>query len=1023
MDLKIKVIGAPSIEIDGQQLHLPLKKAEAIVYYLAVEGKAGREKLASIFWGAKDENSAYNNFRNALYLLKQYFPQDCISSDRRNVSMTGAACDMDVIDKIADVNEELPCGVADELLRGFDIPECPDFGNWLLYAKSMYKRRLCEKLKARITACYDAQNEDDLESSLELLVTVDPYDEDSTLELMELYFTRRGAAKASTLFREYKRKLAEELALAPSSRAEDYYKRMFLLNASSEAGTAEDSPDTFFVGRKDEQRLILENLEKEGGRTQVFFIDGEAGIGKSSLLNKMTSCLDQRTHITLATKSYEAGLNYPYSSWSSLVSQTALFCSDASMEESGVNLALMAGVFPNFLANRRVVYNADSVILSERTPIIVGRAVSRLVCHAAGARRPVVVMEDLHWFDTKSAEMLEVFISALSKPSTIFITSRPESSAYALRILTRLKDAGAIDFLHIPLSPLNKEETRSFCSRFLDKKLLASKSEDFFFKESEGIPLMIVEMVKTLKANSAAELSGAGLGGVMLARFGEITEKPREFLRILSVFSAGASIASIAKMMNEPISEIYAAAEELLDKKLIKEIQSIETGACVTFSHAKVRECVYGAIPGFKLCEYHKKAAELLNRQYSPRKWDPALSSMLSYHYTKAGMPEMVLAQHLREMIFDITLNHDLFPLVQDDVLYSCSHPYHDRRDTEKKMEEMNGLLSEIRSSINAYNKEEVLKMETAYLELCGGYLICWGEYEKARIFLNRAQKMAKEHSFSSIYIHVLSHMGHFFLQTDNAEMLMRNAREMLRAAKDDEREKYMGIALRYIGVAFQIKGDYEKSEKVLRRSMEIFEEQAILGKRYTLSILAAECYIGENYQWQGNFKEAVKHFDRCIKTCEESGLFWGCSHFHAHLADVALDLGDMEMFYKNIYRGAEIFEKCQGGRCGSILYSLKSIADGLQGRYEEAYRSLEIGELLSEPIRKHSWIAAHAMAKACLAKMFEEGALPPEFCNILKRTAKEYAREAVAIYTKMSVPHRVNTLCEKFGLTEDKTE
>ena len=84
-----------------------LKKAEAIVYYLAIEGKAGREKIASMFWGAKDENSAYNNFRNALYLLKQYFPKDFIKSDRRHVSIGTIACDLDNLDKIIDIHYPL----------------------------------------------------------------------------------------------------------------------------------------------------------------------------------------------------------------------------------------------------------------------------------------------------------------------------------------------------------------------------------------------------------------------------------------------------------------------------------------------------------------------------------------------------------------------------------------------------------------------------------------------------------------------------------------------------------------------------------------------------------------------------------------------------------------------------------------------------------------------------------------------------------------------------------------------------
>ncbi len=1016
MNVKITVIGAPSIEIDEKPLRLPLKKAEAIVYYLAVEGSASREKLASIFWGAKDENSAYNNFRNALYLLNQHFPKDFIKSDRRSVSLADFVCDLRDIDKISDIKHPLPRNLADDLLYGFDVSECSDFGNWLLIVRSYFKTKVTELLKARVTACYEAQDEENLEASLETLVAVDPFDEDSTLELMDLYFNRRGAAKASFLFREYKRRMRDELALSPSARAEEYFERMLMLDSQG-ADKECDAPDAFFIGRNEERRKILERLEREDKRTIAIFIDGEAGIGKTSLLHKIMPFIDPKNNLMLSTRSYEAGLDYPYSSWSNLVSQAALYCSDETIEKSGVNISLLSSVFPNLMGDRRIVHNADSAIVSERTPITVGKAVSRLVRHVAAGRRPVIILEDLHWFDVQSTQMLEVFIESLSGPATIFITSRPEKSPYIMRTLSRLEAEGFINFLHIPLGPLDRSDTASFCLRFLDKALLESKESDYFYKKTEGIPLLLTEIIKTLRANSNAELSGGGLGGVMLARFGEVSEKPREFLRILSVFTDGASIQSIATIMNEPQSAIYPIAEELLGKRLIKEVHTIDDGARVDFRHAMLRECVYDSIPGFKLSEYHKKAADMLNRRYSPQKWDPALNSMLCYHYTKAGLPENVLKQHLREMIFDITLNHDLFPLIQDDILYSCSSPYNDRSDTEKKMDEIGRLFAAIQNNIYGEYRKEVLRMEASYMELCGGYLVCWGDYEKARVLLNRAMKISREHSFSTTYIHCLANMGHLFLQTDNAAMLMHTAREMLRAAHDEEREKYIGIALRYIGVAFQIMGDYAKSEKVMNRSIEVFKEQELLGKKYTLSMLAAECYIGENYHWQGDFERAVAHFEHCISVCEGKKLFWCSSHFHAHLADVAFDLGDMDMMYSNVGRGAEIFERCQGGRCGSILYSLKSIADAEQKRYKDAYRSLEIGELLSAPIRKRSWISVHAMAKAYLAKMLEEGGLPPQFNKILKKSSKEYAEEAAAIYSKIPVPHRVKMLRERFGL------
>ena len=99
------------------------------------------------------------------------------------------------------------------------------------------------------------------------------------------------------------------------------------------------------------------------------------------------------------------------------------------------------------------------------------------------------------------------------------------------------------------------------------------------------------------------------------------------------------------------------------------------------------------------------------------------------------------------------------------------------------------------------------------------------------------------------------------------------------------------------------------------------------------------------------------------------------------------------------------------------MLYSLKSIADAERGRYGDAYHSFEIGALLAVPVRKRSWIAAQAMAQAFLAKMYEEGLLPPQFNRIFKNSANEYAASAAAIYEKIPVPHRVRVLKEKFGI------
>ena len=151
MGAKINVIGTPSIEIDGKSLRLPVKKAEAMIYYLAVEKTASREKLASLFWGTKDGGSAYNNFRNVLYLLKRNFPDGCVIADRRSVVLKDVKCDLQCLDKIEDVKEPLPQFLTDEMLAGVDVPDSADFSNWLLPTRSHFKAATAEKIRNRLT--------------------------------------------------------------------------------------------------------------------------------------------------------------------------------------------------------------------------------------------------------------------------------------------------------------------------------------------------------------------------------------------------------------------------------------------------------------------------------------------------------------------------------------------------------------------------------------------------------------------------------------------------------------------------------------------------------------------------------------------------------------------------------------------------------------------------------------------------------------------------------------------------------
>lgn len=361
-----------------------------------------------------------------------------------------------------------------------------------------------------------------------------------------------------------------------------------------------------------------------------------------------------------------------------------------------------------------------------------------------------------------------------------------------------------------------------------------------------------------------------------------------------------------------------------------------------------------------------------------------------------------------------IILNHELFPLLPDDVLLSCSTPFSDRPDTERRLDQVLDLLHELNR--RGSGDPDLLRMEAAYLELRGGYLIAWGSYREGRQYINRALNLAKSGGFSNIRLRCLQHVCYHCLQTDNAALLAPHAREMLHLARELNREPFAGAALRFLGVARQLEGDFSTAETIYRKSIDTFRALGDVGKAHTLGELAAANYIGEVYHWQGRLDEALEAFEECARRAEERSLFWGCSLFHSNAANVAFDLGDFERLDRHIDRAVEIFEHGRGGRSGSMLYSFRALREARRGRYAEALQALERGEALCTPIRKKSWTAPHLMAKAYLAEMAEQNTEARKALGtFLTGSPREYAAECAAMYRALHVPHRVRALEEHF--------
>ena len=526
------------------------------------------------------------------------------------------------------------------------------------------------------------------------------------------------------------------------------------------------------------------------------------------------------------------------------------------------------------------------------------------------------------------------------------------------------------------------------------------------------MPLLLAEMMRILMENENADCRD-GLKGLIMSRLEGMSESERALILTLSAFGGGAQPEELAAVLGEEPEITEKTLDALLQKKMIR-----ETGdgghAAIDFLHANVRECLYDSMPAFRRKQLHAKIAAVLSKGWSPHVWNPALSAKLCHHYTAAGLNMQVLRQNVSEMLFHINLNHILFPMIEDGVLLRCSVPYSSREETEEKFERMRRTIGGLRASAPESEKE-LTALEAAYFELYGGYLINWGEYDKGMTLLSGALKISEENSVGETYIHALEDIAHFYLQTDEGEKLRATGEKLLSLSRELGKENHAGLALRFLGMAKQIEGDFDGAEEIFLRSVKVFENLALTGRYYTLNMLAPKCYIGEMRQRRGEAAEALRRFEECVTICEKRGLFWGRSHFHAHAADAAFDMGDRALFEAHVRKGAELFESSKGGHCTSLLYSLKAICDAEKGDAAAALDSLKKADFLSA-IGKKSWHAAQYMAKAWTAAAVEEGRLDGAvFDGTLDGPAARYAEEAARAYREIGAEGRAEFIEKKF--------
>jgi DNA-binding CsgD family transcriptional regulator/tetratricopeptide (TPR) repeat protein len=365
------------------------------------------------------------------------------------------------------------------------------------------------------------------------------------------------------------------------------------------------------VGRAEELALLDRVLgELDRGAAAAVELVGEPGIGKTCLLAELSSRADARGHLVLSGSASELERDLPFSMFVDALDEylEGLDPSRLAALDGDVR-AELAHVFPSLSA---LATSREASLQHERYRA--HRAVRSLLEHLAETRPLVLVLDDVHWADPASMELLGALLRRPPAAAVLLALGlRPRRVPERLSAaLERANRAEALT--RIELGALTPAEARELLGEAVDSGAAA-----VLYVESGGNPFYLEQLARSLEradgATPAAELSldGMGVPSAVAASLSEELALLSDGGRIVLEGAAVAGDPFEPELAAAAAATSEAAAMDAVDELLALDlVRTTEVPRRFRFRHPLVRRAVYEATAGGWRLSAHARCAEAL---------------------------------------------------------------------------------------------------------------------------------------------------------------------------------------------------------------------------------------------------------------------------------------------------------------------------------------------------------------------------------------------------------------------------
>jgi class 3 adenylate cyclase/tetratricopeptide (TPR) repeat protein len=406
---------------------------------------------------------------------------------------------------------------------------------------------------------------------------------------------------------------------------------------------------TPLVDREEPRAALRERWQRVlAGRGQVIAVGGQAGIGKSRVVQEFLDSVTE-THQALHYQCSPYHLNSPLHPFIEQLELAAAFAAEDTPEQKLDKLERLLEDTP-LGVDQRPLFAALLSLPTDRYPPLnlspqkqkdetLDACVRRIA--ASSRRMPVLTLvEDLHWIDPTSQELLERLVVALEPLRVVLLlTHRPEWEP---------PWNGPSHLSRITLGRLGKEHGAQIVNGVTELKSLPEDVLGQILALTEGVPLFVEEVTKSVLDSEQLRQEGdryildrpfrtvtipASLRDSLMARLDRLGTA-REVAQVGACIGREFShevLERVAAQGGEPLTR---ALERLVTAGLVTR-RGTPPDATYTYRHALMRDAAYDSLLKSRRRELHSKIATVLEHELLGR--FAHRPELLAYHHTEAA--------------------------------------------------------------------------------------------------------------------------------------------------------------------------------------------------------------------------------------------------------------------------------------------------------------------------------------------------------------------------------------------------